>query len=168
MFYKTKRTIVSILTGILLMAAYCIYVFGKVQSGTVAGDDMKFWASTILIFIGIGVVAMIVIQILFHILLSIALAVKTQVQTGKCDDKEIERTIELDMVEDEMDKLIALKSMRISYGFVGVGFVAALVSLAINCSPAVMINILFASFYIGSLVEAITQLHFYKKGIKNG
>lgn len=168
MFYKVKRTIISILTGVLLMAAYSIYVVGKLQSGAASLDDMKFWASTILIFIGIGIVAMIVIQIIFHILLSIAMAVKTQVQTGKCDDKEIEKTLELDMVEDEMDKLIELKSMKIGFAVVGVGFGLALVSLVLDYSPAVMLNILFASFYIGSLIEAILQLHFYKTGIKNG
>ena len=166
--YKVKRTIVSIITGALLMVAYGIYAWNKVQSGAVSPDDLKFWATTILVFIGIGIVALIIILIIFHILLSIAMAVKKQVQTGACDDKEIEKTLELDMVEDEMDKLIALKSMRISYAIEGVGFAAALVSLVLNCSPAVMINILFASFYIGSLIEAITQLHFYKKGIKNG
>lgn len=168
MFYKVKRTIVSILTGVLLMAAYWIYAINKVQSGTVAADDLKFWATTMLIFIGIGIVAVIIIQIIFHILLSIALAVKQQVQTGKSDDKEIEKALELDMVEDEMDKLIELKSMRVGFVIAGIGLVAALVSLVLNFSPAVMINIIFASFYIGSLIEGITQLYYYKKGIKNG
>ena len=168
MSYKVKRTIVSIATSVVLMAAYCIYAFGKVNSGTVAMDDLKFWATAILVFIGIGIVAMIVIQIVFHILLSIALAVKEQVQTGKCNDKEIEKTLELDMVEDEMDKLIGLKSMRISFVIVGIGFATALVSLVLNFSPAVMLNIMFASFYIGSLIEGITQLHYYKAGVKNG
>lgn len=168
MFYKVKRTIVSILTGILVIAAYCIYTFSKIQSGTAATDDLKFWATTILVFIGIGIISMIIIQIVFHILLSIAMAVKEQVQTGSCDDKKIEKTLELDMVEDEMDKLIELKSMRISFIIVGIGFVAALVSLLLNYSPVVMLNILFASFYIGSLIEGFTQLHFYRTGIKNG
>jgi hypothetical protein len=168
MFYKVKRTIVSILTGVLLLTAYYTYAFGKVQSGTVAPDDLRFWATTILVFIGIGIVALIVIQIIFHILLSIAMAVKEQVQTGKCDDKEIEKALELDMVEDEMDKLIELKSMRISFAIVGIGFVAALVSLVLNYPPVVMLNIIFASFFIGSLIEGITQLYFYKTGIKNG
>jgi uncharacterized membrane protein len=168
MSYKVKKTIVSILTGVLLMAAYCIYAFGKVQSGAATPDDMKFWATTILVFIGIGIVALIVIQIVFHILLSIAMAVKEQVQNGKCDDKEIEKTLELEMVEDEMDKLIELKSMRIGFAIVGIGFAAALGSLVLNCSPAVMLNILFASFFIGSLIEAIAQLYFYRTGIKNG
>ena len=168
MSYKVKRTVVSILTGVLLMAAYCIYAFGKVQSGTVAPDDMKFWATTILVFSGIGIVTLIIILIVFHIFLSIAMAVKGQVQNGKCDEKEIEKTLELEMAEDEMDKLIELKSMRVSFTIVGIGFAVALGSLVLNYSPAVMLNIMFASFFIGSLIEGITQLYFYNTGIKNG
>jgi len=168
MSYKITKTIVSIVTGILLLAAYFIYAFGKVRMGTASMDDIRFWATTILTFIGIGIVAVIVIQIIFHILFSIAMAVKEQVKTGKCDDKEIEKTLEMDMVEDEMDQLIGLKSMRISFAIVGVGFIAALGSLALNYSPAVMLNILFASFYVGSMFEGVSQLYFYKKGIKNG
>lgn len=168
MSYQEKKTIVAVLTGILVLAAYCIYAFGMALPNMSAPDDLKFWAVTILIFIGIGVVASIVIQIVFHILLSIAVAVKKQVQNGKCDDKEVEKTLELEMVEDEMDKLIGLKSMRISFAITGIGFIAALVSLVLNCSLAVMLNILFFSFGIGSMIEGITQLYFYRRGVKNG
>ena len=91
MSYQEKRTIVSIVSGVLLLAAYCIYAFGQYQSGAVAQGDLKFWASTMLIFIGIGVAASIVIQIVFHILLSISIAVKEKIRDEKCDDKEIEK-----------------------------------------------------------------------------
>lgn len=168
MSYQEKKTIVSILTGILLLAAYCIYAFGKVQAGVAAPDDMKFWATAILIFIGIGVVASIVIQIVFHILLSIAVAVKEQVRSGKCDNKKIEETIELEMIEDERDKLIGLKSMRFGFAIAGIGFVAALVSLVLNYSSAVMLNILFVSFNIGTIIEGFVQLYFYRRGFNYG
>jgi hypothetical protein len=168
MSYKVKNTIVSILTGVLLMAAYCIYAFRKVQTGAAAPDDLKFWATAILVFIGIGVAAMIVIQIIFHILLSIAMAVKEQVRNGKCDDKKVEKALELEMVEDEMDKLIALKSMRIGFAIVGTGFIAALAALVLNCSAAVMLNILFFSFAVGSMMEGIAQLFYYRRGVNNG
>ena len=102
---------------------------------------MKFWAGTMLIFIGIGIVANIVIQIVFHILLSVAVAVQEHVRNGKCDDKEIEKTIGAEMVTDEMDKLIELKSMRIGFAIAGIGFVVALVSQILSYSSAVMINI---------------------------
>lgn len=91
MSYQVKKTIVSISTGILLLAAYCIYAFS--QTDIASMDDMKFWATTILIFIGIGVAGSIVIQIVFHILLSISIAVGKQIRDGRCDDKEVERSI---------------------------------------------------------------------------
>jgi hypothetical protein len=168
MSYKVKSTIVSMVSGVLLMVAYVIYAAGKVNSGAATLDDMKFWAATILVFIGIGVAAIIVIQIVFHILLAIGKAVQEQVKNGKVDDREIGKSLELDMVEDEMDKLISLKSMRIAYAVCGIGFVAAMISLVMNQPAAVMLNILFGSFYIGSLIEGFTQMFYYGRGIKNG
>jgi hypothetical protein len=172
MSYQEKRTITSIVTGAMVLGAYGLYALGKVQSGATTPGDLKFWASTMLFFIGIGIVAIIVIQIVFHILLSISFAVKEQIQNGHVDDKTIESTIEktisAEMVEDEMDKLIELKSMRVGFAFAGIGFVAALVSLIINYSPVVMLNIMFISFNIGSLFEGFAQLYYYRKGIHHG
>lgn len=168
MSYQEKRVAVSIISGLGVLVSYYIYVFGKVQAGAAAADDMKFWAATMLAFIGIGIAAAIVIQIVFHIMLSMAVAVREQVKTGECDDKQVEKTINAQMVTDEMDKLIELKSMRVSFAVAGIGFVAALLSLVLNYSPAVMMNILFVSFSAGSLLEGFTQLYFYRKGIKNG
>jgi len=150
------------------LGAYCTYVYGKYQSGAIAADDLKFWAGAMLMFIGIGIVAGIAIQIVFHILLSVAIAVQEKVRNGMCDDEDIEKTIGAEMITDEMDKLIELKSMRIGFSVAGIGFVAALVSLILNYSPAVMINIMFLSFSVGSLLEGFTQLYFYRKGVKNG
>ena len=87
MSYQEKRTIVSIVTGVLILAAYCIYAFGRVSAGLADAGDLKFWGGTMLVFIGIGVAAAIVIQIIFHIGLSIAIAVKER----ECDDKKIEK-----------------------------------------------------------------------------
>lgn len=168
MSYQVKRTIVSITMGALILAAYCLWALGKVRLGAAVLDDLKFWASAMLVFIGIGIGATIVIQIVFHILLSVGIAVKKQVQNGKCDDKDVEKEIKLEMVEDEMDKLIALKSMRVAFVIAGIGFVAALASLVLNFSPAAMLNILFVTFSLGSIVEGIAQLYFYKRGVQNG
>ena len=168
MSYKITKTIVSMITGVILIAAYFIFASAKVKAGAAALDDMQFWSQTILIFIGIGVGVTIVIQIVFHILMAITMAVKEQVRTGQCDDQGIEKKIELEMVEDEMDKLIELKSMRVSYIIVGAGFVSALGFLALNYPVAVMLNIVFASFFLGSLIEGFTQIYYYRKGINNG
>jgi hypothetical protein len=168
MSYKEKKEIVAIVTGILLFAAYCIIVYSRIQARTFNPDDLRSWAAAILIFIGIGVAASVVIQIIFHILLSIALSVRKQIQDGKRDDKEIEKALELEMVEDEMDKLISLKSLRVGLTVAGIGFIAGLASLLLNYSPAVMLNIVFGSFSLGSVLMSFTQLYFYRSGVKNG
>ncbi len=168
MSYQEKKTITSILTGALVLAAYCIYAFGKHQPGAGTSSDLKFWAMTMLIFIGIGVAASIVIQIVFHILLSISIAVKGKIQNQDLDDKEIEKQIDAEMVEDEMDKLIELKSNQIGFILAVIGFVAGLVTLAFGNPPAVMLNILFISFSAGSLLEGFAQLYYYRKGLAHG
>ena len=165
MSYQEKRTITSIITGALVLAAYCIEAFGLYQSGAVAPGDLRVWAITMLKYIGIGVIAAIVIQIVFHILFSIAVAVKEKIRDDQSDDKKIERAIGAEMVEDEMDKLIGLKSTWVGIAFAGTGFFLALVSLVLNYSPVVMLNIMFISFSVGSMFEGVAQLYFYRKGI---
>jgi hypothetical protein len=167
MSYQEKRSIVSIITGAIILAAYCIYAFGKYQSGLVGPEDLKFWASTILIFIGIGIVAFIVILIVFHILLSISIAVSKAANGGSYDEKEIEKSIQADMVEDEMGKLIELKSMRIGFIFSGFGFVLGLIALVLKYSPVIMLNIFFISFSLGSILEGFTQIYYYRRGVNN-
>ena len=165
MSYQEKKIIASIFSGIIILAAYCIYAFGKYQAGFVAQGDLKFWAITMLIFIGIGIVVTVVILIVFHILLSIAIAVKEKIRDEDYDDKLIEKNIKAQMVEDEMDKLIELKSSKVGYTFCGIGLVAGLFSLVFNYPPMVMLNVIFLSFSAGSIVEGFTQLYFYRKGV---
>jgi hypothetical protein len=168
MSYQEKRTVVSIVTGVLILAGYFSYALGKVQAGAVVPGDLKFWAGTILLFIGIGIVASIIIQIVFHILLSIAIAVQKTIENGDCGDQEIERSVGAEIIEDEMDKLIQLKSMRTGFFFAGFGFVLALIFLMLDYSPVVMLNIMFVSFSGGSILEGFTQLYYYKKGLSHG
>ena len=163
MSYQEKRTIVSIASGAVLLAAYSIYAFGK--AGMANLENLAFWAKTMLIFIGIGIVALIIIQIVFHILLSISMAVKQKLKNESCDDKEIEKSIEREMVEDEMDKLIELKSSKIGNVAAGVGFFGGLVALALGASAVVMLNILFFSCGVGGMLEGLMQIRYYRKGV---
>ena len=165
MSYPERKTIVQILTGAAILVSYCIYALGHYQAGTAGSNELKFWATTILIFLGISIVASIVIQIIFHILQSIGIAVHEKIQNVDVEEKEIEKSIQAEMVEDEMDKLIELKSMRVGFIFAGVGFVAGLVALVLDYSAAVMVNIFFLSFFVESLFEGGAQLYYYRRGI---
>jgi uncharacterized membrane protein len=164
MSYQEKRTIASLVSGILVLVAYGIFALGKLQSETYDPANLKFWAITMLIFIGIGIVATIIIQIVFHILMAISIAIKEK----ESDEAVITKTIEASFVEDEMDKLIELKASRIGFAFAGFGFVIGLVLLAFDGTPSLMLNILFLSYSIGSLCEGFGSLYYYRKGIKNG
>jgi len=165
MSFQEKRTAVSIFTGIAVIAAYCIYAFGRYNSGEIAPGDLKFWATTMLVFIGIGVVFAIAIQIIFHIGYSISVAIGKKIQDENFDDKEIEKTIERETVEDERDRLIELKSLRIGFIIAGVGLVGGLLALVLNYSTVVMLNIFYLSFSLGSVLEGVGQLYYYKRGV---
>ncbi len=164
MSYQEKRTVTSIFSGILILAAYCIYAFSPSRLAALPPGDLKPWASTMLIFIAIGIGVTIVIQVIFHILLSVALAVQTTIENQQSDDKEIDKAIHREMVEDERDKQIELKSMRIGFAVAGIGFVAALLALVFNFSSAVMLNMVYLSFAVGSVLEGAGQLYYYRKG----
>ena len=169
MNFHEKRTIITSVMGILVTLSYLIYAVITYNKGTTESLSLKFWATSMLIFIGIGVVAIIVVLILFHIFYSMHLAYRLKIDNPEMSDKDIEekisQMIKIDTREDEMGKLIELKSMRIGFAFAGVGFVLALVSLLFNYSPIIMINILFLSFSLGSALEGFVQLYYYRRGI---
>jgi len=165
MSYQEKKTVVSLVTGAFITLAYCLSVFTPRPASTLASGDLKAWAVTMLVFIGIGIVASIVIQIIFHILLSVSIAVKKKIQDESVGEKESEKSICVEMVEDEMDHLIELKSTRFGPILSGIGFVAALFSLVLGYSPVVMLNIIFLSFCGGSLLEGLAQIYYYRKGL---
>jgi hypothetical protein len=165
MSFRERRTLVNILAGAGVLAAYCIYAFGKNNSGAVADGDLVFWARTMLIFIGIGIGVAIATQIIFHIVQSIGIAIQKTIQEKDCDDKKIEKFIETEMTEDEMDKQVESKSMWVSYVVIGIAFVTGLFTLVFGLPVMVMLNILFIGFMGGSLLEGFAKLYFYRKGV---
>ena len=161
MTYTSKRTLASMVSGIILCIVYGFYAAGQYAKGV---ESWKEWAITILAFIWISIAIIIVIQILFHIAFAISTAVKNQ----NCDDQEVEKAVSSAMVEDEMDKLIELKSSRIGYTCAGVGFHAMLIALAFNAAPVIALHVLFGSFFIGALIEGAVTVYLYERGVHNG
>jgi 4-amino-4-deoxy-L-arabinose transferase-like glycosyltransferase len=148
------------MAGVVLAAAYLIYAR---ESGAPETDDLRVWAVAMLILIGIGVASQIVIQIIFHIVYCVSIAVR---ETGM-DDKEVERIVSSEMVDDEMDKLISLKSEHIGYVLVGVGFIAALIVIAVGHLVVYALHVLFGSFLVGSVAEGCVMVYLYERGVRN-
>ena len=159
MSYNSKKILTGMLTGVAIFIAYIVFSLGEHSPKTISS-----WAIAMLAFIGVGIVASIVIQILFHVGLAIGVAVKNQ----SCEDDEIvERIISSATIEDERDKLISLKSAHIGYVCEGIGFMCFLAILANGSSVVLALNVLFGAFFAGSLVEGVVSIFLYEKGVNN-
>ncbi len=148
MSYQEKRSILGIFSTILIFSLYALYVYTRYTSGTIELEaNLKFWGMAVLVFVPVSVLARIFIEILFSI-------AHAAVSTNEDDPS----------FSDERDKLIELKSDRISHIVSGVGFLCAMVSLVLGYSAVVMLNIIFLSFNIGEVCSGAAQFYFYRRG----
>jgi hypothetical protein len=160
MSYQEKRSVTGVIVGVLVIASYSIYSF----SGLAKFQGPREWAVTILVFIGAGIVAMILAQILMHVAFSVSIAARRAKAGENCDDAEIGRELRNEMREDERDRVVELKSLKIGYYLSGAGIIAGLVTLALNQGLALFINLVFLSAALGSIVEGLAQILLYRRG----
>ncbi len=148
MSYQEKQNIVNILSGLLITAFYALIVLKRQQEGSFdLREDFDTWGVIFLIYIGVSIVARIIIQIVFHIINAIAT-----------------RDVKVP-VTDERDKLITLKATRNSYYVFSGGFVLAVISLAIGM-PVYGIFIAFvATGLLAEITDNGSQIYYYRKGI---
>jgi hypothetical protein len=168
MSYPQRRTLVNIITMTLVYGAYCLTAFSR-HAFT---DPLRPWAITMLIFIGIAAIAAIIIQIIFHVALSVGLsvreAVKNRTEEEEVIGKEIEETLKGELIEDERDKLLEWKSARAGSVTFSAGLMLGLVSIVLNFPTAVMLNLVYGAFFIGTIAEGIVNLILYRKDTAHG
>jgi len=161
MSFKSKRTLVTLITGIGLAVGYSTYALGRHAP---AAGDIGAWALAMLVFIGGAILASIIIQIAFHIIYSVGVAVRERTR----EDVEVERIIVSDTAEDELDKLIGLKSSRAGYVCTGLGFVVALAALAfLDTSTVAALHVVMGACFAGALLEGCVSIRLYEKGVGN-
>ena len=164
MSYSSKRNIISMAAGIVLIIAYIIYAKGE---NAPALEDIKAWAAAILIFIGIGIGVQIVVQIIFHIAITIGIAVKEEVKAGnKKGGETAERIIKSEMIEDEWIKIINLKASRTGSWFMCLGVIAALIALAVGVATVIALHILFGMSALASVAEGFTGIIYHERGMR--
>ena len=145
---KEKRIFISLIGSVLIMGYYAHYVYSRYIAGNPdILNDFSFWGKSFLILIPVAIVTQIVIQIIFAIYVH-------------ATSRE-----EIDPVEDERDKLIELKAIKISHYLFIVGFMLAMGSLALGSPPWIMFVVLISSGFIASVVNEIARLYFYRKGV---
>jgi hypothetical protein len=146
--YQERRSIVNLISGILITVLYSAYMIQRYpQADSFSPEVFQFWGSFFLILILVSIVARIIIYILFAIINAIA-------------QQEQEPDI-----TDERDRLIELKSGR-NGGYVFIlGFVLAMVMIAAGQSPAVMFITLLCAGLVSEMISNVCEFIYYRRGV---
>lgn len=147
MSYQERRSLVNLISIILITAVYSAYMIQRYPEGSAYSPEVfHFWGAFFLILIPVSVIARIIIYIIFHIINAIA-------------TREEEPPI-----TDERDKLVELKASQNSLYVFMIGFVLAMVALVVGMPPAAMFIILICSGVVSEMVGDISQFYFYRRG----
>jgi len=148
MSYREKESLINIFSGLLITGIYAWIIYQKQLAGQFdLTVNYNKWGEILLIFMGISIVARIVIYIVFHIINAIATR-----------EEDIPK-------EDERDKLVKLKSTRNSHYVFSGGFVLGILALAIGM-PVYWIFVAFvASALLSEIMDNASQIYYYRRGI---
>jgi hypothetical protein len=148
MTYQEKKSIVLLISTILIFVSYCLYMFPQYPEGGLDSvETYRYWGSFVLILTLVSIIAHIIISIIFNIFFRIT-------------TKEKEPTF-----ADELDKLIELKAFRNSFFLFILGFLLAMASLILYQPSQVMFIILILSGFISDVTGSITKLYHYRRGV---
>ncbi|GEM_PF-87069 len=130
---QENQSFVSIIGSVLVIGFYSLYVYSNyIQTDPEILNNYQFWGRSFLYLIPVGIIVQIMIQILFAI-----------------GNKLITRE-DMPEINDERDKLIEPKSIRISHWIFIIGFMLAMGSLAAGMQPFVMFLTLISSGFLGN------------------
>ena len=69
MYDREKQSLVSLITMVLILGSYTLYVYHKYIAGNLdILNDFKFWGKAYLILIPVSIAAQIIIHIIFFII----------------------------------------------------------------------------------------------------
>jgi len=147
MGHQEKQSIVSIIGSVLIMVFYSLYIYRNyIQADMDLLNDFQFWGKSFLYLIPVSII----VQIAIHIVFAIANRIITQE--------------DMPGFTDERDKLIELKSIRISHWTFIFGFMLAMGSLALGMKPYIMFLTLISSGFLASLASEVTKIIYYRRG----
>lgn len=138
----------QLISATVVFGAYCWIVYLRFQDLNPEGVELfRFWGAVFLILIPVTMVVRMIIEIIFMII-------------NRMATKE-----EAPSFADELDKIIDLKAMRVSYFVFILGFFLAMGSLTLQMTPTTMFIILLLSGYTSESVGIIWRLYLYRKGV---
>ena len=148
MVYQDRNNLISIAVTLLVNAYVIVRLFQMSASGAFDGPDaINLWAQMVIWVIPIAIVANIAGTILFNIGYAIV--------TGQAKPS---------FLVDERDKLFDRRGMIAMVLFVMVGFLAAILSLALGASALIGFNIVYFSMALGSITGDVVKFISYRRG----
>jgi len=145
---KERQVLVTLIATIFILGLYSLYVYNKyIVPDNEIINSFKFWGRSFIILVPVAIVAQILIHIIF--------AIMNKIITNE----------DIPTIDDERDKLIELKSIRISHWIFTLGFLLAMGSQAIDMEPWVMFITLFCSGFLSGIVSEAAKLYYYRKGV---
>lgn len=145
---QEKKSIVSLISAILIFGIYCFYMYPRYPGGNLESTEtFHYWGSFVLLLTLFSILAHIIISIIFNIVFRIT--------TREKEPK----------FADELDKLIDLKANRNSFFVFIVGFLLAMGSLVIYQPSQLMFIILIISGFTSDVTGSITKFYHYRRGV---
>lgn len=148
MTYQEKKSIVTLISTILIFTVYCLYMYPKYPQEVLDSKvTFHYWGSFVLVLTLISIAAHIVISIIFNIVFRIT--------TGETEPA----------FADELDQRIDLLAFRNAFATFIIGFLLAMGSLVIDQPLKVMFIILIVSGFLSDITGSISRLYHYRKGV---
>jgi hypothetical protein len=148
MSFQEKNVTVSLVNFSLILGFYLIRVFQMIQSGTFnSANVFRLWG----IVIALAVIVTIAATILTHIVSHIIHAIKTR-------EKPIKD------IQDERDKLIDLKGIKLTYFVSSIGGFLSMLTFVLGQPPLVMFTLLIFFGVVAQIIGDILRLYLYRRG----
>lgn len=148
MTYQEKKSIVSLISTILIFTVYLLYRYPQYPNEVLDSKvTFHYWGSFILVLTLVSIAAHIVISIVFNIIF--------RMTTGEKEPA----------FADELDKRIDLLAFRNSFAMFVSGFLLAMGSLVIDQPLKVMFIVLIVAGFFSDLTGSISRLYYYRRGV---
>jgi hypothetical protein len=140
---------VSLISTLLVLIYYLIRVLPMLQQEEInSGDIFRLWA--------IVIIASIILNIAGNILSMIVLNIVHAIKTNS--------TEEVRLLDDERDKLIELKGVRVAYNLSSIGVLLSMLSFVLGQPALVMFSLLIFFFLVAEIIGDLSQFYFYHRG----
>jgi len=148
MSHQEKRNLAGLASLLITSGAYALIIFQRYQAlGLDTTNDLRFWGVAIVTLLPVLFIS----QLLGYIIFIIANSLITK-----------EKSV---TIEDELDKLIDLKAISISFYIFTLGVIASVGLLIFGLPPRAVFISIAISLIIASVMAFVSKMIHYKRGV---